>query len=110
MAQTLGGIHLGEKLGFKVHAGGEAGVGVGGPGIAIGAAMLAAAVGIDRAVEGNVRRVVPGDDGLHDLGENLGLERRQRFERVPSVVEQVSAVLLEPARPIGSCTATALMR
>ena len=50
--------------------------------------MLAAAIGIDRAVEGDVGRVVPGDDGLRLLLEHLGAEGRQVLEPLPAVIEE----------------------
>ena len=56
-------IGLREQLGFEIEARRQAEIGVGRPREAIDAAMLAAAIGIDRAVEGNVGRVVAGDDG-----------------------------------------------
>jgi septum formation inhibitor-activating ATPase MinD len=51
--------------------------------------MLAAAIGIDRTVEGDVGRLVAGDDGARLLDLHLGLERRQLLERVPAVVEDM---------------------
>ena len=50
--------------------------------------MLAAAIRIDRAVEGNIGRLVAGDDGLGGFLEHLGAERRQLFKPLPAIVEQ----------------------
>ena len=50
--------------------------------------MLAAAIGIDRLIEGNVGRVVGGDDLLRRFDEHRRLERRQVVERLPAIVEE----------------------
>ena len=47
LTQSMCGVQLGDDLGFKVQAGRQVEVAVRGPGIAIDAAMLAAAVGVD---------------------------------------------------------------
>jgi len=48
--------------------------------------MLAAAIGVDRAVEGNVGGIVLGDDGARLLDRDLGPERREFAERTPAVI------------------------
>src|ERR1700741_5402108 len=48
------GIRLGKNLGFEIKTGGEPEKGVSRAGVAIDAAMLAAAIGVDRAVERNI--------------------------------------------------------
>src|SRR3546814_8998285 len=53
---------------------------------AVDAAMLAAAIGIDRAVEGNVGRLVPGDDVPRAVFMQHGLQRRGLFQVVPAVI------------------------
>src|SRR5208337_4013513 len=53
---------LGEQLAFEVEPGRKPHVRVGRPCEAIEAAVLAAAIRVDRAVEGNVGRIVAGDD------------------------------------------------
>ena len=50
----------GDQPGLEVQSRGEVPVGVAGPGIAVDAAMLAATIGIDRTVEGQVGGSVPG--------------------------------------------------
>src|SRR2546423_14177638 len=55
---------------------------------AVDAAVLAAAIGIDRAVEGNIRRIVAGDDAACCIDRDRRLERRQLFELLPAVVER----------------------
>src|SRR6185437_1572439 len=54
---------------------------------AVDAAVLAAAIGIDRAVEADVGGIVAGDDLARGIGLHRGLERRQLVERAPAVVE-----------------------
>lgn len=53
-AQGLDGVGLGHQPGFEIQAGRIAQVGMGGTGVAVNAAVLAATVGIDRHVEGDV--------------------------------------------------------
>src|SRR5262249_43794949 len=55
-------IALGKKLRFEIEPRGKAKKSVGRARVTIGAAMLAAAIRVDRAVEGNVWRIVLGDD------------------------------------------------
>ena len=47
--------------------------------------MLAAAIGIDRAIERQVRRVIAGDDGFRRLDTHLGALGRWHF-LIPAVV------------------------
>jgi hypothetical protein len=54
--------------------------------------MLAAAIGVDRAVEGDVGRGVAGDDGARPLHLHFGLEGRQVFQRVPAIVEDMREI------------------
>ena len=56
--QQLGGVDLGVELGLEVEAGRVAEVAVRGPGEAIDAAVLAAAIGVDGLVEADVGAVV----------------------------------------------------
>src|SRR3546814_19105281 len=53
---------------------------------AVDAAMLAAAIGIDRAVEGNVGRLVPGDDVPRAVFMQPGLQRLSLLQIVPAVI------------------------
>jgi hypothetical protein len=72
--------------------------------------MLAAAIGIDRAVEGNIGRLVAGDDRLRRLDEHRGLERRQLLQRLPAVVEQRPRLPLIAARLVIARAASAHLR
>ena len=69
--------------------------------------MLAAAIGIDRAVEGDVGRLVARDDLARPLDLHLGLERRQLFERAPLVVERLDDLRLVAPGNVGLRTAPA---
>ncbi len=80
-------VVLGEQLRFEIEAGRQAEIGVGRPRKAVDAAVLAAAIGIDRAVEADVGRVVAGDDLARGVGAHRGLERRQILDALPAVVE-----------------------
>src|SRR5438045_1280182 len=81
----------------SVVTGGEPHVGVRRPCEAIAAAVFAAAIGIDRLLEGYIGRIVGGDDHLRRLDEHLRLERRQVLERIPSVIENGARMGLEAA-------------
>ena len=87
LLQQLRRVRLDEQLRFEIEPGRQPHVGVRRPGEAVGAAVLAAAIGVDRAVEGDVGRLVAGDDLARPLDLHLGLERRQLLERAPAVVE-----------------------
>ena len=102
-AQLLGQqrrrIGLGEQAAFEIHPRRHAEIGVGGPGEAIDAAMLAAAIGIDGLVEGNVRRFVARDDGAGGVMHHFGAQRRGRLivrppAIVPAVIDQDPRLLL----------------
>ena len=80
-------VRLHEQLRFEIEPGREPEIGVRRPGKAVDAAVLAAAIRVDRAIEGNVRRVVAGDHLAGGIDANAGLERRQFLEALPAVVE-----------------------
>ncbi len=105
--QKRRGALLGKKLGFEIEPGREPHIGVGRPGVAIKAAVLAAAIGIDRAVESNVRRLVARDDRLGLFPCDLGRQRFWRFVARPAVVELLALLELETAGCIGRGAATA---
>ena len=68
-------------------------------GEAVDATMLTAAIGVDRAVEGDVRRVVARDDVARLLVGDLGLEGRQLFQRTPAIILRDALLgLVAPAR------------
>src|SRR3982074_3076753 len=70
---------------------------VGGARKAVDAAVLAAAVGIDRAVERDVGGIVAGDDLAGGIDRDRGLERRQILEALPAVVVALARQRLEAA-------------
>ena len=67
-SQEFGGVRFEEDAGLEVEARREVEVGVRRAREAVAAAMLAASVGVDRLVEGNVRGVVARDDGSGFFG------------------------------------------
>ena len=50
---------------------------MGGPSVAVGASVLAAAVGIERCLKGKVRAGVLGDDGGRMIDQELSFHRRR---------------------------------
>src|SRR5690606_8453971 len=87
----------GEQLAFEIEPRRQAHVRVGGAREAVGAAMLAAAIRVDRAVERNIRRLIPRDDPPGLLLLYLCLERRQQIERPPAIVRRVTGERLKAA-------------
>ena len=70
-------------------------------GVAVDAAMFAALVGVDRAVEAHVGAGVAGDDRARPLGAEGGADlRRRRVLISPAVIENLALVRLVPARPV----------
>src|SRR5207342_3529101 len=76
-----------EQLRFEVEAGRQSEIGVGRAGETIDAAVLAPAIGIDRAVERQIGRIVAGDDLPRGVDRHGGLERRQIIDGLPTVIE-----------------------
>src|SRR5580658_3772987 len=74
---------------------------MGRPGKTVDAAVLAAPVWIDRAVEADVGRVVAGDDLARGIDRDTGLERRQFIETLPAVVKSDPRFGLEAAAVVG---------
>ena len=72
-----------------------------GPREAIDAAMLAAAIGIDRAVEADIRRGVPGDDAPGRDLLHFGGERLELAKRLPAVVDRLIGDRLVAAGAVG---------
>src|SRR5258708_24954026 len=64
-------------------------VGVAGAGVAVDAAVLAAAIGIDRLLEGDVRRIVAADDRAGRFRAHLGGDGIGYFCVVPAVVDRL---------------------
>ena len=108
LLQQPGGILLDEYLGLEVEPGRQAQMAVARAGVAIDAAVLAAAIGVDRLVERYVRQVVVRDDRACPVGEQLRRRSRlvgQRLEAAPAVVERLALEALEPALGIERGTA-----
>src|SRR5688572_1066491 len=74
---------------------------MGRPGKTVDAAVLAAPVGVDGAVEADIGRVVAGDDLSRGVERDGGLERRQVVEALPAVVEGDPRLGLEAAGSVG---------
>src|SRR5690606_33208374 len=85
--QQLRRVRLGEQPAFEIEPRGEAEISVAWPRVTIDAAMLAAAIRIDRAVETDIGRIVAGDDRARSVDRHAGLERRQLIEALPAIVE-----------------------
>ena len=83
------GIGLGEQLGLEIEPGRQAEKGVGRPREAIDAAMLAAPIGVDRAVEADVGRGIAGDDAPRRDLLHFGGERLELAKRFPAVVDRL---------------------
>ena len=92
-AQQLRRVGLGEQLRLEIEPGRQIVKGVGRPGEAIDAAMLAAAIGVDRAVEADVGRAVAGDDRPGLLDRDRGAQRRQAAVQLLARVEPVAVRL-----------------
>src|SRR5438067_5140808 len=68
------------------------------PRIAVDAAMLTAAIRIDRAIEADIGRVVAGDDRARRIDrEGRQQSCRLGFDRVPAIVERHPLLALEAA-------------
>ena len=91
-------VRLGENDALEIQARGIAQIGMAGSRIAVDAPMLAAAIGIDRLVERNVRRGVLRNDGagrvLQDSRRQAG---RSRIDFSPAIVKRFAGKDLEPA-------------
>src|SRR5450631_2443707 len=74
---------------------------MGRPGKTVDAAVLAAPVGVDRAVEADVGRIVTGDNLARGVDRDRGLERRQFVEALPAVIERDPRFGLEAATVVG---------
>ena len=77
------------------------------PGEAVNTAVLAAAIRIDRTIEGNVGRVVARNDPARRIERHVGLERRQVFQYLPAVIERDARERLISSRRVGHSTAAA---
>jgi hypothetical protein len=93
-----GRFRLDEDAALEIEPGRQAEIGMGRAGEAIDAAMLAAAIGVDRAVETNIRRGVAGDDRLGAVDDKGGLQRYGCLVGpTPAIVEGDALLGLEAA-------------
>ena len=81
-AQQIRRVGLGEEPGLEIQPWRQVVIGMRGPREAVNAAVLAAAIGVDRPVEGHVGRLVEAEDRLRVLLGNLRAQfhRRAPFE------------------------------
>src|SRR5690606_18824367 len=93
------GFHI--DIALECYAGRMAEKSVAGAREAIGAAMLAAAIGVDRALETDIGAVIAGDDAAGPLDMLDGFEHRQRLHMVPAIVEILAPVPLEASALVG---------
>src|SRR6516225_9481697 len=77
---------------------------------AVDAAMLAAAIRIDRAVKRDIGRIVVSDDSAGAVDGDGCLERRQLFRALPAVIERDPCQRLETARRVRLRTTAATAR
>ena len=105
--QKVGGFRLDEQLGFEIETGRQTEIGMRRPREAVNAAVLAAAIGIDRAVEADVGRLVAGDDLARCIDRYLRLESRQFVEASPAIVEGDAGERLVTAGGVGLRAAAA---
>ena len=105
--QQLRRMRLHEQLRFEIEARRQAEIGVRRPGETIDAAVLAAAIGIDRAVEGNVGGIVAGDDLPRRVDRHRRPERRQILDAQPTVIEGDAGQRLEASGAVGDRAAAA---
>ncbi len=97
---------LDEELGLEIEPRRQSHEGVGRPGEAIDAAVFAAAVGIDGAIEGNIGRIVAGDDGLGLLDRDLRNEASRVGQRFLIPDFGLTGLGFVASRPIADGTAT----
>src|SRR4029079_15063195 len=89
------------QLRLEIESGGEPQKGMRRPGEAVDTAVLAAPVGVDRAVEADIGRLVAGDDAPRRHFLHVGGQRFQLAERFPTVVDLLIGDRLEAAAPVG---------
>ncbi len=115
-AQQLRRILLDEDAAFEIEPGRQAEIGMRRTGEAIDAAVLAAAIGIDRAVEADIGRVVARYHGLRHVAQILRLQvRHLGIGAAPAVIDRDMRAGFEPAshavliapRPLRGCDGSA---
>lgn len=85
-------------------------IGVAGPREAIGTAMLAAPIGVDGAVERDIGRPVPRDDGAGLLQAGFGAKRRRGLFLAPAIVEHFTHLRLMTTREVADRTPPVAVR
>lgn len=103
-AEEIGCVGLGDDACFKVQAGGQAEVFVGGSGVAVDAAMLASAVGIEGPTEADVGRLDVVDDRACAVSEDFGADRVRRALTSGGIGQRIVGlqnVEVERFKPIG---------
>ncbi|MNF98727.1 hypothetical protein D3C84_815980 [compost metagenome] len=106
MLQHSSGIGLGDQLGFEVQPGGQVPISMTGTCIAVDATMLTATVRIDRAVKGQVRRVVASDDALGGFDTHFSALGQGHF-LIPAVILGYRTIRREAIVRVAGRTATA---
>src|SRR5487761_2100413 len=66
----------------------------------VNATMLAAAIGIDRAIKIQIRRVIGGDDTARPLHVDMGLVVGQGLKAAPAIIDNLPLHWLETARGV----------
>src|SRR5262249_24062504 len=77
---------------------------------AVDAAVLAATIGIDRTVEGNVGRGVARQDGARGIARQRRAQRRQFVLDVPAVRRTDALLVVVAARRIRQSPAAVVLR
>lgn len=112
--QQFGQIRLEHQPGLEIEAGRHADIGMRRARIAVDAAMLATAVWVQRAVEADIRALVPRHRGFRPLGDELGRQGRQLAEfggqRAPAIVPRFRPRGLVAHRRVGHGAAAARAR
>src|SRR5215204_71437 len=103
-SQQFGGAFFDQDLALEVQARREAEVLVGGTSVAVGASMIASAIGIDARVEADVRAVVASHDRARVITQVNGL--RVEFLRVHVAGVWLDLDPLEAVLRVGSRPAT----
>ncbi len=76
-----------------------------GPGVTVNAAVLTASIGVDRAIEGQVRGAVASDDGFRRFDAYLGALGQRGF-LIPAVILGHRVPGREPVVRVGGSATT----
>ena len=99
--QQPGRVRLGEDPRLEVEPRRQAEPGMGRAGVAVDAAMLAAAIRVDRPVERDVRRGVAGDDPVGSFSGDPRAQGRRRVDLPVGLVERLAPGRLVTAARVG---------